>query len=151
MPLLASDQEFLVEKGYDFEVAEVGAMLHVILHGFPLPAAYLPRSVDLLIRLPAGYPNAQPDMFWTSPQVTLANGQSPNRADVNEPHGGRTWQRWSRHWATPWRPGVDGLNTFLTSIHSELAKGADHHAPHGHDCRRHVPEHGGAPSSRPRS
>jgi len=123
MRLLEPDEEYLRAKGYDFEVCAQGAELHVIIHRFPLPDAYLERSVDLLVRIPAGYPNARLDMFWTSPQVLLANRQTPRTANVNEVHGGRNWQRWSRHWTSPWRPGTDGLDTFIASVRNELAKG----------------------------
>jgi hypothetical protein len=123
MQLIESDQEYLEAKAYNFEVVTQGAELHVVIHDFPLPAAYSERSVDLLVRLPAGYPNAGLDMFWTIPRVTLANGQIPVAAAVNENHGGRNWQRWSRHWTTPWRPGVDGLGAFLVAVRNELEKG----------------------------
>jgi hypothetical protein len=123
MRLLESDEDYLVRKRYSFDVAAQGAELHVIIHDFPLPDTYSVTSVDLLVRLPAGYPNANPDMFWTDPRVTLTNGQLPKAAQVNENHGGRTWQRWSRHWATTWRPGIDGLGTFLIAVRNELSKG----------------------------
>ena len=123
MKLLESDEEYLRTKRYNFEATDQGSELHVIIHGFPMPDAYSERSVELLVRLPAGYPNARPDMFWTIPRVTLTNGQLPQGAGVNENHGGRTWQRWSRHWTTPWRPGVDGLDTFLVAIRNEITKG----------------------------
>lgn len=123
MRLLESDEDYLRGKDYNFEATEQGAELHVIIHDFPLPKTYSARSVDLLVRLPAGYPNAHPDMFWTIPRVTLVNGQVPQGAGANENHGGRTWQRWSRHWTTRWRPGTDGLDTFLVAVRSEIAKG----------------------------
>lgn len=123
MPLLEPDEEYLRAKDYKFEIAEQERELHVIIHEFPLPEAYSERHVDLLVRLPAGYPDAKLDMFWTSPRVTLTNGQMPHRANVMENHGGRSWQRWSRHWQNPWRPGIDGLDTFLIAVRSELTKG----------------------------
>ena len=123
MRLLESDEEYLAQKGYEFEVVQQGAELHVIIHAFPLPITYSVSSVDLLVRLPAVYPNAKLDMFWTDPRVTLKNGQVPKTAQVMETHGGRSWQRWSRHWVAPWRPGVDGLGSFLVAVRNELNKG----------------------------
>lgn len=123
MRLLEADQSFLVEKGYAHDVTEEGGMLCVILHGFPMPEAYSERSVDLLLRLPPGYPNANPDMFWTSPRVTLSGGQIPRATEATEKYVSKSWQRWSRHWSTPWRAGIDGLDTFITAIRNELAKG----------------------------
>lgn len=123
MHLLESDEEYLKQKGYVFETSAQGSELHVIIHGFPLPSSYSVTSVDLLVRIPAGYPNAKLDMFWTNPSVTLANGGVPKTAEVSATIGGRTWQRWSRHWTTRWRPGVDGLDTFLVAVRNELNKG----------------------------
>jgi Prokaryotic E2 family E len=123
MQLLEEDELYLKEKEYDYEAIERGSELHLVIRKFPMPGAYAPQSVELLIRLPAGYPNAKPDMFWTTPRVSLANGQCPLAAEVNEVYGGTAWQRWSRHWNAKWRPGVDGLETFLGSIRNELQKG----------------------------
>lgn len=123
MQLLEEEELYLKEKGFEFTATDRGSELHLVIHKYRLPPAYAPQNVDLLIRLPAGYPNAKPDMFWTDPWVHLANGQVPNRANVTETHGDRPWQRWSRHWAGRWRPGVDGLETYLGSIMNELQKG----------------------------
>jgi hypothetical protein len=67
------DVEFLVEKGFEFEEHQASGEVQLIIRSFPLPAAYLPRACDLLLKLPAGFPNANPDMFWTSPTIKLAN------------------------------------------------------------------------------
>lgn len=119
MRLLETDNEFLSKKGYVFDVTDYG----IIIHNFSLPSSYSDTNVDLLVLLPAGYPNAKLDMFWTIPRVTLKNGHLPKAAEAEGEYGGRTWQRWSRHWPTPWRPGIDGLGTFLAAVHQELEKG----------------------------
>lgn len=123
MQLLESDEDFLRQKGYRFDATAQGAEMHVVIHDFPVSGAYSAPCVDLLVRLPAGYPNAHPDMFWTIPHLTLADGRVPQGAGVKENHGGRIWQRWSRHWNAPWRPGTDGLDTFLVAVRSEIGKG----------------------------
>jgi hypothetical protein len=120
MQLLESDESFLIEKKYDFELTDYSGL---IIHDFSLPPHYSITSVDLLVIFPAGYPNANPDMFWTSPRVTLKNGATPTATGVDENRGGRTWQRWSRHWTTTWRPGIDGLRTFLAAVRQELDRG----------------------------
>lgn len=122
MPLPELDDDFLTAKGFNFEVKEEGGFLHLVLHAYPMPGAYKPGVVDLLLRLPAGYPNAKPDMFWTRPNVTLASGAIPTTANVQETYLGLPWQRWSRH-GNGWRPGVDGLRSFLATIRRELEKG----------------------------
>ena len=122
MPLLEADEDFIKGKGYSYEVVDQPGLVHLLLHDYPLPEAYDPPKVELLIRLPAGFPNSKPDMFWTIPPVRLAGGGCPEGAGVAETHIGRSWQRWSRHCAS-WRPGVDDLQSYLAAIQNELAKG----------------------------
>ena len=118
-----SDREFLGEKYPDFEVLQIGAELHVVLPGFPFPPAYTPNAATLMVIVPAGYPNTALDMFWTYPDIKLVNGNWPNRCDYHHDYGGRSWQRWSRHFIQAWRPGRDNLRTFLATVRSEIAKG----------------------------
>jgi hypothetical protein len=68
---------------------------------------------------------AQPDMFWTFPQIRRADGGYPPQADVFDlNYEGRLWQRWSRHFDPgQWRPGKDNLQTFLGTIRRELQEG----------------------------
>jgi hypothetical protein len=117
------DREFLLEKHPNHSVKRVGAETHVVIRDFNFPAAYTPRKANLLIMLPAAYPNANLDMFWTHPVVKLVNGNWPARADNDATYDGASWQRWSRHFQTPWRQGVDNLRTFVATIRRELARG----------------------------
>lgn len=118
-----TDRDFLAAKGYNFNAKRVGADVHVIIDDFQFPSAYTPRVAKLLIILPAGYPNANLDMFRTVPDVKLTNGAWPQRADVREVHDGVSWQRWSRHFNSAWRQGIDNIQTFIASIRRELNKG----------------------------
>ncbi len=95
------DAEFLEEKGFDYEIVQATGEVRVIIHGYSFPGQYTPRSSNLMLRLPAGYPNANPDMFWTNPDVKLTNGAYDNS----------------------WRGGVDNLRTKLASVRRELEKG----------------------------
>jgi hypothetical protein len=117
------DRDFLNSKEYDFDVLRVGGEIHLIIHNFQFPAAYTPRQADLLIIIPAGYPNANLDMFWTYPDVMRANGGWPQASEHHQPHGERTWQRWSRHVQNGWRPGTDCLQTFVAAVRKEIGKG----------------------------
>ncbi|MGN6304212.1 MAG: E2/UBC family protein [Mesorhizobium sp.] len=118
-----ADRDFLVAAGYEHTIERVGNHVHIVIKNFPLPR-YKPQSADLLIRVKNGYPNAKLDMFWTYPDVSLPSGGVPLKADVHEQYGGRNWQRWSRHIADgKWRPGVDNLRSYLTTVKTELAKG----------------------------
>jgi hypothetical protein len=116
-----SDREFLDEKGYAYDVQQGGGDVYVLIMEFNLPEAYSPRCCTLLLKLPAGYPNANPDMFWTAPTIQLACGGAPVAAQVVEILMGQAWQRWSRH-TSSWRPGIDNIQTKLRAVVSELAK-----------------------------
>jgi hypothetical protein len=117
------DEAYLKEKGFAYhETAEAG-FTHLVISGFAFPEAYTPRQAELLIRLPAGYPDAKPDMFWTRPDVRLASGAWPLNCATQETYLKLVWQRWSRHWHHGWRPGVDGLRTFIAAIIRELERG----------------------------
>jgi len=117
------DRDFLTEKIAKFGVAKSGNDVLVIIHDFEFPDAYAPRTADLMIILPAGYPNANLDMFWTTPDVKLKNGSWPDRATERGTYNNINWQRWSRHFPQQWRQGVDNLRTFVTTIRRELARG----------------------------
>src|SRR6266542_4356705 len=123
MSLLEADEEFLKRKGYLHEVTLENSVTNLVIKDFPLPLAYSPSAADLLIRLPAGYPQGNPVMFWTFPHVRRVGGGDPQAASVEETYLGRKWQRWSRHWNSPWRPGSDGLHTFIAATICELDKG----------------------------
>src|ERR1700722_8577308 len=75
------DRDFLASKGYKYRVARIGNDTHVMIDDFPFPAAYTPRRATLLVILPAGYPNANLDMFRTIPDVKLLNGNLPLNAN----------------------------------------------------------------------
>ncbi len=116
------DRELLREKAYDFEITPWQGGLHLVIRRYPFPAAYNPQVTNVLIQLPAGYPNAALDMFWTSPHVQLATGAWPVASEHRAiQHDGKEWQRWSRH--IQWRAGIDDLRSFLTAVRREIDKG----------------------------
>lgn len=124
LKLLEPDARFLAEKEYEYELFSVTNEVHIVIKGFHFPSEYYtPSQADVLIKIPTGYPNTQLDMFWVSPEVKLVNGQIPKQTESRETNHGREWQRWSRHYTSPWRPGVDNLRSFIQSIHVELRKG----------------------------
>lgn len=117
------DEEYLKGKGFRYDLTQAGAETHLVMHDWPFPSAYNVRTADLLIRIPAGYPMTALDMFYTFPTIMLATGGYPAGSQQMENHNGRTWQRWSRHHASGWRPGVDDLRTFITAMVVEIQKG----------------------------
>ena len=114
----------LDSTGWRFDTAIDGEFVCLIIYDYPLPSGYVPPQADLLLRLPRGFPDAAPDMFWFCPEV-LYSGETNCIANSERlQHGGRIWQRWSRHLAMAWRPGIDNLQTFyLRLIRTDLAMG----------------------------
>jgi hypothetical protein len=124
-PLLPEiDRDFLDGKEYAYGTTKgTDGSIHLVIRDYDFPAAYAPQKADLLIILPAGYPNSHPDMFWTCPDVKRADGAWPAASEHHEAHGGRNWQRWSRHYQGQWRAGTDGLRSYLAAVRHEIAKG----------------------------
>jgi hypothetical protein len=93
-----------------------GGWSFLVISGYALPEGFQPGAVDLLIKIPPGFPDAQPDMFWVSPSVKTANGSLP-RATCMESLLGKEWQRFSWHLAAgAWKPGVSNLRDFMRCI-----------------------------------
>lgn len=115
------DEDYLTNKGFKWSLPQPGFLLFT---GIPVSAVkYDLSAVDLLIRIPGGYPTAALDMFYVSPELKLKGGGVPLASEVREVHLGRTWQRFSRHMNSGsclWRPGVDSLKTFLALVLAEL-------------------------------
>jgi hypothetical protein len=60
-------------------------------------------------------------MWWFSPAVSPI-GAIPG-TDLSETYLSRSWQRWSRHFQPgQWQAGIDGLESFLALITSELER-----------------------------
>ena len=122
--LARPDREFLEREGLAYEVASEAGMVTLVINGYELPVGYTPRVVDLLLLLPVGFPDASPDMFWTDPVVTYADGRVPPQTQLRQTFRGRTWQRWSRHPGQGWRVGIDNLQSYLRLIRTGLEREA---------------------------
>lgn len=121
MSLPQSDIAYLTEKGIQYVLSSEANMTCVLFPSYSLPAGYDRTSSDLLLRLQPGFPDVPPDMWWFNPGIRLADGRTIRATEVSEPHLGRVWQRWSRHFnAGQWRPGTDSLESFLALIRKEL-------------------------------
>lgn len=119
MPLLQDDEQYLKNKGYEFQTLDEASRTLLIIKQFKLPIGYSQDAVDLLIIIPQGYPAAALDMFWVIPEVRIASNNSyPVNADVFETFLGQTWQRFSRHYS--WRPYVDSVASHLNSVQRSL-------------------------------
>jgi hypothetical protein len=101
---------------------EAGGWQFLVISDFKLPEYFQPSRVDLLIKLPPGFPDAAPDMFWVFPAVRTAAGNMP-RATTNEHLLGKSWQRFSWHLASgAWQPGVSELRDFIRCIYSRFLR-----------------------------
>ena len=120
------EQTYLQRLGLEFEVVAEAGLVCVVIKEWPLPGGYEPQRVDLLIRLPPGFPDVQPDMYWCDPPVrSTRTGAHPIAADQFEQHLNRTWQRFSRHLpGGVWRPGLDSLESYVTLIRTDLERAA---------------------------
>ncbi len=117
-----ADEDFLHEKQFNYELNQAGSEIHLVFREYSFPSTYTPTKADLLIIIPPAYPMAALDMFWTFPDVKLANGAWPQASEHHETKpDGRNWQRWSRH--IEWRSGVDTLRSFIAAVISEINKG----------------------------
>lgn len=115
------DTDYLKLKGFTWSLPQPG---YLLFKGVDVSTdKYDKPRVDLLIRIPGGYPTAALDMFYVSPELKLRSGGVPTASEVREDHIGRNWQRFSRHMNSGlclWRPGRDSLKTFLALILAEL-------------------------------
>ncbi len=117
------DLAFLTEHVPGHRIEADGGLIAVVVPDYLLPAGFLPRTVELLLLIPFGYPDTPLDMFWVAPDVVLHGG--PPAATCNEVHLGRSWQRFSRHLSQGvWRPGVDGIQSYLALLSTMLSREA---------------------------
>jgi hypothetical protein len=122
--LRPADAATLNELALPARITAEAGFAAVELPGFPVPAGLAPNEVTLLLRLPAGFPDATPDMFWVDPPITTATGGNVPGTETRQIYLGRTWQRWSRHIQGQWRPGVDNLATYLAYVRRCLDQAA---------------------------
>ena len=96
--------------------SEAGGWRLLVISDYPLPPGFIPNRVQLLVKLPPGFPDAAPDMFWVFPAVRTPSGCAP-RSTCNERLLGKDWQRFSWHLAPgAWRPGVSTLRDYLRCV-----------------------------------
>lgn len=102
--------------------AEPGGWVFVVISNYELPPGFAPSRVDLLVKLPPGFPDAAPDMFWVHPEVRGPNGIVPKNTSP-EFLLGKQWQRFSWHLAPgAWKPGVSELRDYMRCIQSRFLR-----------------------------
>jgi hypothetical protein len=114
--LRPADAEALKRLGLSYKVSWQNGFTLLQIRDYPTGEGLAPDRVTLLLRLPAGFPDVHPDMFWVDPPLHAASGGMIAGTQVQETHLGRSWQRWSRHVIGNWRPGIDNLSTYLAYV-----------------------------------
>ena len=123
MSLPDADIAYLAGLSVEHRVQVEDNMTCVVLVDWPLPGGFDHRTVDVLVRLPPGYPDVAPDMWWFDPPVLTAEGAALPRTNRFENYLGRRWQRWSRHLpGGQWRSGIDGLESYFALIRTDLQR-----------------------------
>jgi hypothetical protein len=123
--LLPEDDEFLSRQGFRWSATHENGYVCLVISAYSLPVGYAINETDLLMRLPAGFPDAAPDMWWCDPLVRVAStGQPPPNADQIETHVGKPWQRWSRHFpdSSAWKAGRSGVESYMSLIRKDFEK-----------------------------
>jgi hypothetical protein len=117
------DMDWLEQRGLRYELVAEGDVSRVALYGWPVPDGYDRPTVDVCVRIDAGYPDSQIDMAYFSPALARTDQRSIGSVCA-EAFDGKTWQRWSRHRtpANPWRPGIDNLATHFALVDEWLAR-----------------------------
>lgn len=120
-------------NGLQFAVEDVGyapfqalkqpdGWTYLVVPDFKLPEGFLPRTIQLLIKLPPLFPDAAPDMFWVSPNVRLDSGVAPQGTSI-ESVMGSNWQRFSWHLQPgAWRLGISTLRDYMRCIRARFEK-----------------------------
>lgn len=113
--LRSADKAALDALGLTYEAEDEGGHTNITIKDYALPAGMTPAVTDLLLRIPGGFPDAQPDMFWLAEQTTNPHGARPPATESIETYVRRPWVRWSRHINT-WRPGTDDLTSYILFV-----------------------------------
>lgn len=113
-----------LDVGHDrFEsISAANGWTFLVLPDFQISHGYSRDSTDVLVKLPPGFPDAAPDMFWVNPHLTTCTGVAPRGTSV-ETLLGQPWQRFSWHLeAGAWRPGISTLQDFVRCVRSRFER-----------------------------
>ncbi len=95
---------------------------HMLRYPTTLGSGWSKPAVQVSFVLPLAYPAAQPDCFFTEPDLRLITGAMPANTGIQQLDGAPLlWFSWH---LTAWSPQRDDLNTYIRFVESRL-----------HDCR----------------
>ncbi|WP_199527321.1 multiubiquitin domain-containing protein [Pseudoalteromonas sp. bablab_jr004] len=122
--LLEQDETYLNKQGFNWETRLVGTRRWLIIHDYVLPSGYNHKHIDLAIDIPTTYPDAELDMFFVHPMLTLSGGRVIRQTESRESILGCVYQRWSRHLngKTRWNPMTDSVVTHLAVVEESLLR-----------------------------
>jgi hypothetical protein len=104
--------------GAGYDVRPDGAR-RIRVPGYTLPAGWNMAATTIYFITSPSYPMAQPDCFWTDPQLRLASGAMPQNTSVNNNYGPENLLWFSWH-TSRWDPNRDSLLTYLKVIGRRL-------------------------------
>lgn len=86
-----------------------------------LPNGWSKQAIGVKFVVPAGYPFAKLDCFWTDPDLRLASGANPMNTGTNPiPHVAAPYLWFSWH-VGAWNPNTDSLLTYFYVIKRRLS------------------------------
>lgn len=102
-----------------------GAAL-IIVPDFALPAGWNASSTCVRFIAPVGYPGPNPDCFWATVGLRLADGRMPqaaNEQQIPETSHQGVWFSWHINDAqNNWNPNRDDLMTYISIIGRRFAQ-----------------------------
>jgi E2/UBC family protein E len=104
-------------------LVSVGGSRWLIIPDFELPEGWSLPATTIMVIVPNGYPMTPLDMFYTPPELVLADGGIPNGAANIETHIAKSWRRFSWHYPDPnsWNAARSSFRTHLTFVARRLA------------------------------
>lgn len=111
--LSLSDRSFLERSYPSHSVFTEGNHICVVIEAFGLADGLEPSVSDLLIRLPGGYPDRHPDMFWFGDAIKRTDGAPIRAVGSRMTVSGRVWHRWSRHMRADEWSASGGLRAYV--------------------------------------
>jgi hypothetical protein len=105
----------------DAEITEIGGTAAVVtIPNFPLGPGWSATKTTVRFVVPAGYPVARPDCFWTDADLRLVDSKMPQATNFQAlPSGGEALLWFSWH-AGQWNPNQDSLLTYINVIRTRL-------------------------------
>lgn len=124
--LLDVDEAHLNRLGLRWETIIEADRRWLLLHDYPLPAAYTATHTKLALEVPPNYPGAQIYGFFAYPPLALSSGRAIESTQLRGVLHGVEYHGWSRNRgpAAPWNPATDNVVTQLALVDAALAKEA---------------------------